>query len=142
MKLDIETTEDNTTNDGGFQPLPVGWYKCSISDCDETITKNGDTALKISFLLENGRRVNSYYNLWHSNPKAVEISTADVKALGRAVGLTSLSDTDQLMGKTLEVKLLPDGDFNTIKGYRSAELPLVNTSTPNGASHEAPPWAE
>ena len=72
----------------------------------------------------------------------MEISTADVKALGRAVGLTSLSDTDQLMGKTLEVKLLPDGDFNTIKGYRSAELPLVNTSTPNGASHEPPPWAE
>jgi len=140
MKLDIDIPQEE--QDSGFQALPVGWYKCSIADCEEVLTKNGDTALKISFLLENGRRVNSWYNLFHSNPKAVEIATSDMQSLGRAVGLSNLNDSEDLLGKTLELKLIPDGDFNTIKGYRSAELPIVNTSTPNGASHEPPPWAE
>ena len=140
MKLDIDIPQEE--QESGFQALPVGWYKCSIADCEEVLTKNGDTALKISFLLENGRRVNSWYNLWHSNPKAVEISTSDMRSLGRAVGLSNLNDSEDLLGKTLELKLIPDGDFNSIKGYRSAELPIVNTSTPNGASHEPPPWAE
>ena len=140
MKLDIDIPQEE--QDSGFQALPVGWYKCSIADCEEVLTKNGDTALKISFLLENGRRVNSWYNLFHSNPKAVEIATSDMQSLGRAVGLSNLNDSEDLLGKTLELKLIPDGDFNTIKGYRSAELPIVNTSTPNGASHEPPPWAD
>ena len=140
MKLDIDIPQEE--QESGFQALPVGWYKCSIADCEEVLTKNGDTALKISFLLENGRRVNSWYNLWHSNPKAVEISTSDMRSLGRAVGLSNLNDSEDLLGKTLELKLIPDGDFNSIKGYRSAELPIVNNSTPNGASHESPPWAD
>jgi hypothetical protein len=68
----------------------------------------------------------------------------------RAIGVASLTDTDQLIGGKLSVKVVEKDDEygkgNDVKAYKalagsSAPAPSAMASAP-AASKSAPPWAK
>ena len=67
----------------------------------------------------------------------------------RAVGLTKLEDTDQLLGGNLSIKVTVKDDpnygpSNEIKGFRSVEGSAPPAAAPAAAAtaaSSAPPWA-
>jgi hypothetical protein len=99
-----------------------------------------------------------YGNINHSNPsaKAEQIGRQQLGELMRAIGLTKISDTDQLVGGVCEIKVdirKGDGqyaDSNEIKAWKalSAGVPASVGETPAapGAATQAalsrptPPW--
>ena len=136
---------------GDFSPLPPGWYGFTITEGDVKDTKAGTgTYLKIRYDItgpsHQGRVVFGNLNLTNPNPKAEEIGAQQLGELLRAVGLAELEDTDQLIGKSGELKLTVKsseqyGDGNEVKGFRAksgASLPA-----PGGSAAAAPnkaPW--
>ena len=136
MKLDLEIPEEEETIT--FEPLPAGWYSAKITSAEDVTTQAGDAAVKISFLVENGRTVNSWYNLAHSTERVKEIAQNEMRAMGRAVGLAHVADSSDVEGHSLEIRLVPDGEFNAVKGYRR----WVSSAPPSGnsAPKEDPPW--
>ncbi|MGB1651538.1 MAG: hypothetical protein ACPHEP_10945 [Acidimicrobiales bacterium] len=139
MKLDLEIPEEEETIT--YEPLPAGWYSAKITSAEDVTTQAGDAAVKISFLVENGRTVNSWYNLGHSTERVREIAEDQVKAMGRAVGLARVADTSDVEGHSLEIRLVPDGEFNAVKGYRrlvSSAPSSSGNATPKGTA----PWAQ
>ena len=138
MKLDLEIPEEEETIT--YEPLPAGWYSAKITSAEDVTTQAGDAAVKISFLVENGRTVNSWYNLGHSTDKVREIAENEMKSMGRAVGLARVADTSDVEGHALEIRLIPDGEFNAVKGYRRlvSSAPSSGNATPKGTA----PWAQ
>jgi hypothetical protein len=136
MKLDLEIPEEEETIT--FEPLPAGWYSAKITSAEDVTTAAGDAAVKVSFVVENGRTVNSWYNLGHSTERVREIAEDQVKSMGRAVGLARVADTSDVEGHSLEIRLVPDGEFNAVKGYRR----LVSSAPPSGnaAPKGNTPW--
>lgn len=104
-----------------FSPLPAGDYVGEILAADVTKTKKGDDMLKLEIQV-NGRRVWDHLNLWHSNPKAVDIAKERLSAIGSALGMTKIADTDHLLAKSLTVRLgIQDGgQYNEVLGYSAA----------------------
>lgn len=103
--------EDLPESTGGdFQPLPAGDYTVSIMSADLTATKAGDgqyIKLKLSVLAptHQGRIVFSNLNIRNQSAKAEEIGRAQLGDIMRAVGLSQIEDTDQLIGGTMIVSL-------------------------------------
>lgn len=113
-----------------FKPLPDGWYQVSIKNADLKDTRAGTGQyIAVEFVVTGadyaGRTVFSNINILNPNPTAQEIGLRDLNALRLASGLNSLSDTDQLIGADLEIKLATQkgsngySDSNVVRGYRA-----------------------
>ena len=156
----IETKDLPQGNDGDFQPLPAGWYTAKITSAElkQTNAKTGEY-IKIRYDIigpsHQGRVVFGNLNIKNANPKAEEIGRQQLGDLMRAIGLARVTDTDQLIGGTLQIKLSikPASDQyeagNEVKAYKAAEggIPAMPVSTtPSTAPAQAtaaasPPWA-
>ena len=138
MRIDIEIPEEEETFT--YQPLPAGWYPAKITSVEDVATNAGDKAVKIFFLVENGRTVSAWLNLGHSAPDTKRRAERDVHSLGRAAGLVRVGDTSELDGLSVEIRLTikEGGEWNEINGYRR----LVSSAPPSGnsAPKENPPW--
>ena len=95
-----------------FDPLPPGWYECAIVSAEMSPSKSGDLMLKIQHEIDGdrhpefaGRRVFNNLCINHQNQKPREIAQRTLSAIAHAVGQLQLSDTDDLLGKALTVKL-------------------------------------
>ena len=139
MKLNIDVPEKSASE---YEPLPVGWHQASGEAEETTHTQAGDEALKITFTISGkGRTVNNWYNLNHStSEKAREIANQELESLGRACGMANIKGSEDLVGKTLDVKLAPDGTWNKVKGYRRAENATQRPPQNNGAAPKDYPW--
>lgn len=137
VDLNIDIPEQET---GNFTPLPEGWYPASVDSTEEVTTQAGDKALRINFMLDTGRTIPNWYNLWHSNEQPREIAKQELERLGRAVGLANIGDSDELHGRVLDIKLVPDGEYNRIKAYRVQEAPAFGIRSGNGAVMSKNPW--
>lgn len=153
---DVETLPKNDRPQGEFQPLPDGWYRARITKADlkDTNARDGqyiNIRLDIIGPTHAGRVVFDKLNIKNKNPKAEEIGFRQLGDLCRAVGLARVGDTDQLIGKTLDIKLKvkpAEGNFsagNEVKGYRAVDgsnLPAPNAAGAPAASggSKAPPW--
>lgn len=142
---------------GDFQPLPAGWYTCSITGAELKETKAGTgqyiaVRYDITGPTNEGRVVFGNLNIKNPNPKAEEIGRQQLGDLMRAIGLSKVTDTDQLIGGNLGIKLAIRkseewGDSNDVKAYKSvsgsaAPSPSAKKSAPaEGASSATPPWA-
>jgi hypothetical protein len=87
--------------------------------------------------------------LRNPNPKAEEIGLQQLGDISRALGLPAISDTDQLIGGTLQIKVAiktQEGyePSNEVKGYKASEGSTMPTkaATPAAAAPAAssPPW--
>ena len=93
-----------------YDPLPAGWYMVRIADAEIKQTKAGNgsyVSVRYDVLgpTHQGRVV--YGNITISNPsrKAEEIGEQQMAALRSSIGLARITDTDQLIGATVEIKL-------------------------------------
>lgn len=153
-------------NSGNFDPLPAGWYSATMAGAELRNTKSGTgqyiaIRFDITGPTHQGRVVFGNINIRNSSPKAEEIGRQQLGDIMRAVGLARVSDTDQLIGHQLQIKLGLEkseqfGDRNDVKGFKAVaggapKMPAADTarSTFNGGSSAsspppakaAPPWA-
>lgn len=151
---------------GNFEPLPPGWYNVTISGADIKNTKtSGGQYIAVRYDVtgptHQGCVVFGNLNIKNANPKAEEIGRQQLGDLMRSIGLARVSDTDQLIGGQLSIKLAirkseEHGDSNDIKGYKAIEgsIPPMMSSAPKTAAasnaptsasapaRAAPPWAK
>jgi hypothetical protein len=144
-------------NTGNFDPLPPGWYSATMSAAEIKNTKTGTgqyIALRydITGPSHQGRVVFGNLNIRNASPKAEEIGRQQLGDICRAIGLAKVSDTDQLIGNSLMIKLDIEkseqyGDKNQVKGFK----PIAGGAPPRAAmvmtpaaapAKAAPPWAK
>ena len=153
MKLDTPiNVADLPPATGDYSPIPEGVYPAVIKDATIQNTKAGTGQyIKVRFDVMGehhaGRVVFTNLNIRNPNPKAEEIGRAQLGELARALGLATVTDTDQLIGGQCQIKVVVRkseqyGDSNEVKGYRAlaGSKPPAPTVTVSGGS--APPWAK
>lgn len=147
-------------SDKNFDPLPAGWYQAKINGAEIKTTKNGTgqyiaVRYDITGPSHQGRVVYGNLNIKNANPKAEEIGRQQLGELMRSIGLARVTDTDQLIGGDLQIKLAVKkdeeyGDKNEIKGFKAinGSQPPMPASAPaqsapsQPAAASAPPWAK
>ncbi len=161
-EFNVETLPPGTKN---FDPLPPGWYNSSIIEAELKSTKDGSGEyIKVKYTItgptHEGRIVFGNLNTRNASLKAEEIGRAQLGDIMRAIGVPRLSDTDQLIGGSLQIKISirpADGQYaeqNEIKAYRANDgsAPAFGTgSKPAPAAlingemksvKSTPPWAK
>ncbi len=140
-----------------FETLPPGTYTVEISETEIADTKSGEgKILKIVHVVKEpanfaGRKLFKRINIAHTNVQAEQIGRAELSALCRAAGITVLTDSDELIGRTVKAKVVvrPATDKyaeqNEVKSYESAggSAPPVNARPAAAApAKSAPPWKQ
>lgn len=159
-----------STNTGEFQPLPAGWYSATINKAELKATKDGTgqyIAIRydITGPTHQGRVVFGNVNIRNKSEKAEEIGRAQLGDIMRAIGLKQVSDTDQLVGGSLQIKLdvreartdAATGKTydasNDVKSFKASGDAMVYFGKPNEVNPDdiatikkmtgsAPPWAK
>lgn len=148
-----------SNNTGEFQPLPAGWYSATINKAELKPTKDGTgqyIAIRydITGPTHQGRVVFGNLNIRNKSEKAEEIGRAQLGDIMRAIGLKQVSDTDQLIGGSLQIKLDVKtdeqyGTRNEVKAYKAAGDAMPASAVPTFAkpaeaksAGSAPPWAK
>jgi hypothetical protein len=147
---------------GNFEPLPAGWYTATISQSELKATKAGNGQyIKLRYDItgpsHQGRVVFGNLNIKNANPKAEEIGRQQLGDIMRAIGLAKVTDTDQLIGGQIAIKLEVKQDeqygaSNEVKGFKSvsgsvapatASIPSKTAApAPAAPAKAAPPWAK
>ncbi len=142
---------------GSYEPLPAGEYLAKIVDSSLQDTKAGTGQyIKLRFDVmgptHQGRVVFTNINIRNPNPKAEEIGRQQLGSILRAIGLASLTDTDQLVGGELSIKVTVKNDptygpGNEVKGFKAisgspAPAPAANQAAPQAPAANKPPWAQ
>ena len=141
-----------------YDVLPDGWYFSRITSAEVKDTKAG-TGSYISIRYDitgpshEGRVVWGNLNLSNPNPRAEQIGREQLAQLTAAIGLKSISDSDELIGGECQIKLkVKEDDYgikNEVKGFKAvsgSNPPSV--ATPPSAAPAAPaqdskpPWAK
>lgn len=139
---------------GEFPPLPDGWYSVIINKAEIKSTKEGsgqyiNLRYDITGPTNQGRIVFSNINIKNKSSVAEEIGRQALGGIMRAIGLSKVDDTDQLIGGNLEIKLstrTQEGyePSNEVRSYRAvgdqqSSSPALSTGA---SSKAAPPWAK
>ncbi len=107
-EFDVATLPKRTSN---FDPLPTGWYSASITEAELKQTKDGGGEyIKVRYTIigptHEGRVVFGNINTRNASLKAEEIGRAQLGDIMRAISVPRLSDTDQLIGGVLQIKIV------------------------------------
>ena len=156
--LDEEFSVDTLpVGNNNFEPLPEGWYNSTITGAEIKSTKAGDgkyIAVKYTITgpSHQGRVVFGNLNIKNASTKAEEIGRQQLGDIMRAIGLAKVTDTDQLIGGNLGIKLsVRTGEYsgNEIKAFRAlngaAPAPVAPFKAAGKAAapaKAAPPWAK
>jgi hypothetical protein len=157
-----------STGDNDFKPLPAGWYQVSINKAELRNTKD-ETGQYIAVRYDvtgpthQGRVVFGNLNIKNKSEKAESIGRAQLGELMRALGLSKVSDTDQLVGGSLSIKLdvreartdAATGKTyeasNDVKGFKASGDAMPASAVPSFSKpaaaapktdSAAPPWAK
>lgn len=159
MKLGETYSAAELQSSQSYDLLPVGWYTAIITEAELKPTKAGTGEfIKVRYDVTGpscqGRCVFGNFNIKNPNPKAEEIGRQQLGDLMRALGLSAVHDTDQLINGHLSIKVdirPASGEYgaqNEVKGWKSntASLPPQpgKPEAPAGApaTKAAPPWAK
>ena len=100
----------NETETGG-SGLEPGRYTMHFAGDEIIAGKNNWVALKMYFEIDGTTIVmNTTFTLGSDNPKAMEIGDISLKLLLKAMGVTSMKNTDVLVGKSVSGQLIRDPD--------------------------------
>ena len=154
---------------GSFEPLPEGNYNATITQAElkDTNDKTGQyikLRLDITGPSHQGRVIFSNLNIKNSSAKAEEIGRQQLGDIMRAVGLAKVTDTDQLIGGNVNIKLTIRAArtdektgktyeaSNEVKGYRAingaaapafkAAAPAAAPATASAPAKASPPWVK
>lgn len=134
--------------DTGFDPVPPGMYTAQVVASEIKPTKAGTGEyIKTEFkILDDGpyvgKRVWTNFNIVNPNEQAVKIGQGQLKQLCKACGITELTDTQELHGVPLRIKVAiqegTDGydDQNVVKKYIS----LDNDEEDSNEETSSDPW--
>lgn len=132
LNFDANTVAPSTS----FDPLPPAWYPMVITRADIVPSKSADAGDMLRLELEvdehrrpefKGRKVWPTLCINHAKQQTREIARSQLSAIAHAVGKLQLTDTDDLLGCGLLVKIavVPKTDQydakNEAKGYKSLE---------------------
>lgn len=150
------TADELPQGNNNFDVLPAGWYSATIAKAELKNTKAGTgqyiaVQYNITGPSFQGRVVFGNLNIRNPNPKAEEIGRQQLGDLMRSIGLAKVSDTDQLIGGNLQIKVKVTksdeyGDGNDVGGFKAigGAMPSMPSSapssTPAASSKAAPPW--
>ena len=151
-------------NGGNYEPLPAGWYTATITAAELKPTKDGSGQyIKVRYDItgptHQGRVVFGNLNIKNASAKAEEIGRQQLGELMRAIGLARVTDTDQLIGGSLQIKLDVRAATeqysaqNEVKGFKAitgsaptfaapAASPATSATASAGPAKAAPPWAK
>jgi len=114
-----------------FSPIPAGTYAAEITKSEMKQTKAGDGSyLALTFKIIEGdfvkRMIWANLNLVNKSEKAVEISQKTLKSICDAVGMVTVTDSQQLHGRPMLIKvgIRKDenyGDSNVIKSFKAID---------------------
>jgi hypothetical protein len=145
---------------GNYDPLPAGWYTANITGAELKSTKAGDgqyiaVRYDITGPSHQGRVVFGNINVRNASPKAEGIGRQQLGDIMRAIGLAKVSDTDELIGGSLSIKLdikEAQGDYkarNEVRGFKALEgspttfkSAAPSAPTASATAKAAPPWAK
>jgi hypothetical protein len=144
---------------GNFEPVPAGWYTATISQAELKDTKAGNGQyIKLRYDItgpsHQGRVVFGNLNIKNANPKAEEIGRQQLGDIMRAIGLAKVTDTDQLIGGQIGIKLevkedAQYGASNEVKAFKSvsgsaapAAAAIPAKAAAPAPTKAAPPWAK
>jgi hypothetical protein len=150
---------DLPVSTNNFEPLPAGWYTASIAGAEIKNTKAGTgqfIAVKYTITGPSfqGRVVFGNLNIKNPNVKAEEIGRQQLGEIMRAIGLAKVTDTDQLIGGNISIKLEVKrseeyGDSNEIKQFKAMSgaggaMPVPSAAGVAAAAptRAAPPWGK
>lgn len=156
---DVFNVEDLPEGRGSFEVIPAGWYTATITSADLKDTKDRTgkyIALRLDILgpTHQGRVVFSNINIRNASTKAEEIGRQQLRDLMLAIGLSSVRDTDQLVGGNLEIKLKITkseeyGDKNEVTAYKAtgntSAVPSSSSAKPAASAEKKGgglPWAK
>lgn len=151
--FDINELPQGNSN---FEPLPAGWYTANITQAELKDTKAGTGQyIKLRYDItgptQQGRVVFGNLNIKNPNTKAEEIGRQQLGELMRAIGLARVTDTDQLIGGSLSIKLdirqqdgyEPSNEVRAYKAIAGGVAPAAMPVAPTAATTKAaPPWAK
>lgn len=137
MKFDITTNDLPKGQD--FAPIPEGEYTVKIKTVDLKGTKSGtgkimNLGLEVLGPSHAGRVIFAGLNVRNQNKVAEEIGLGQLRQVLESVGLERLSDTDELVGSTMLVKVkieTSDGyePKNVVKSFKAAAAgPTIDLS--------------
>jgi hypothetical protein len=129
-----------------FEPLPAGDYTMAIMESEIKISGEnskypGIKYLNLTFEVVDGkgtgRKVFHILNLWSPSEKSAKIAEGELGAIQKAIGAKNVSNSSELHGKPLVVKLAiqPARDgydaSNKAKAFKAlGGVQTQNTATP------------
>ena len=131
--LEQEITLDELPESGGYDLLPAGWYTASITETDVKDTKDGrGKYIKVRYDItgptHQGRVVFGNLNIQNPSSEAERIGRQQFGDLLRAIGITRIRDTDELLGGHVQIKVGIKEDKtgqyepqNDIRGFKPLE---------------------
>jgi hypothetical protein len=142
-----------------YDPLPAGWYTATITQAELKETKAGNGQyIKLRYDItgpsHQGRVVFGNLNIKNQSARAEEIGRQHLGEIMRAIGLAKVTDTDQLIGGQISIKLEEKNDpqygaSNEVKAFKSVSgsaAPAASPASPAAAApaatKAAPPWAK
>jgi hypothetical protein len=152
--------------DNDFAPLPPGEYTVTIDKAEIKQTKAGDghyVNVQLSVVGDKyaNRKMFDRMNIDNPSQKAVEIGLRQFSSLCRAAAGgqdVKVTDTDELLGQTVVVKVAVKDDQNVVKAYKVAgtQQPMppsqpsqkpkqpprakLNEQQGNAYQNRTPPW--
>lgn len=151
------------TGNNSYEPLPEGYYNATITQAELKPTNDGTgqyikLRMDITGPSHQGRVIFSNLNIKNASAKAEEIGRQQLGDIMRAIGLPKVTDTDQLIGGSVNIKLgirpartdertgKTYDAGNEVKGYRAingASAPMASAPVAAAApAKAAPPWAK
>jgi hypothetical protein len=155
-----------------YEIIPAGQYTAMIAAAEARQNKSGTGHyLSVQYMIlgptHQGRSVFGNITLSHPNETAARIGRGQLSELMRAVGVSRLADTEQLVGRRLKIKVVVRadekyGESNDVKGWKpleggqqasspmppfptaptsSSTQPPVPGSTEASRPRSLPPWA-
>lgn len=149
-----------------YDPIPEGNYGATITQAELRPTNDGSgqyikLRLDVTGPSHQGRVIFSNINIRNASPKAEEIGRQQLGDIMRALGLAKVSDTDQLIGGNVNIKVAirpartdertgrTYDASNEVKGYRSingsaapAAKPAPSAPAAQTNGKAAPPWSK
>ena len=150
------STDDLPQSERSYDLLPDGWYNVTITKAELGTTKAGtgqkiDIRYDITGPTHQGRVLFGALNIRNPSQKAEEIGRQQLGEIMRAVGLAKVQDTDELIGKSLAVKVktrAAEGQYearNVVAGFKAIAggmAPAVAAAPVAATSAASPPWAK
>jgi Protein of unknown function (DUF669) len=148
-----EDAVERTFDDSVSTPVPAGWYDAEIKKADVLPTKNGGHRINIRYDItgptHSGRVVFGSINIAHAtNPQVAEIGRQQLALVAAALN-KRISDTDELLGGALRIKVKVTkseqyGESNDVVtwGRASSALPQASLGSAAPKSGNTPPWVK